>query len=228
MAATAACSSRPARILTPIASDLTVAPAALSDAIHYPSGSSSGSQEQWVLPVNITYSCTKKSTTQGPFWLALNTDRSALLNADPTTGAEPGTPAYVSVRTGTAPATGPVTLGGAIATMECQSSPGPLTLTTYLEFSRPPTAADLAGLTLLGAPDGTSDFIPWNPADISQRRPAKRRPLMLPTTTVAPSSQSTWLRASPARRSASAGLRRGSRLRRTARPHTLPTRATTR
>jgi hypothetical protein len=153
----------PARILTPSVSHLSVAAAAPADAIHYPAYSSLGAQERWVLSVRITYTCTAKAATQGPFWLALDTDRSALLNADPATGAEPGDPAYVTVRAGTTPTTGTVALGDTVTTMECQNSHLPLTLTTYIEFSRPPTSGDLAGLTLLGAPDGSADFTAWDP-----------------------------------------------------------------
>ena len=153
----------PARILTPTASHLTVAPAMPSDAIHYPRSSSLGQQERWLLPVHITYSCRKKTIAQGPFWLALNTDRSAILDANPGMGADPGNPAYVTVRAWTTPATGTVALGNTMTTMECQSSHRPLTLTTYIEFSRPPTSADLVGLTLLGAPDGWVHFTAWDP-----------------------------------------------------------------
>ena len=168
----------PARILTPAASHISIAPAAPADALHYPRYSSLGSQERWVLPARITYTCADEATTQGPFWLAVNTDRSAILNADPATGAEPGNPAYVTVRAGTTPATGTAALGDRVTTMQCHSSRLPPTLTTYTEFSHPPTSADLEGLTLLGAPDGTADFDAWDPP------PAPAAPQPSPSPTV--------------------------------------------
>jgi hypothetical protein len=60
--------------------------------------------------------------------------------------------------------------------MECPSSLQPLTLTTYIEFSRPPTSADLEGLTLLGAPDGTADFHAWDPSQAPAASPAAPSP----------------------------------------------------
>jgi predicted small lipoprotein YifL len=154
----------PARILTPAASHLTIVPAAPADAVPYPRSTSLGSRERWLLPVRITYACPAKGTALGPFWLAVPADRGSVLNADPVTGAEPGNPAYVAVRAGTTPATGAVALGDKVETMGCQGSPLPRALTTYIEFSRPPAAADLTGLTLLGAPDGSADFTPWDPS----------------------------------------------------------------
>jgi hypothetical protein len=153
----------PARILTRAASRVSIVPAAPASAIHYPRYSPLGPQERWVLPVRITYACMDEATTQGPFWLALNIDRSGILNADPAAGAEPGNPAYVTVRAGITPATGPVVLGDRVTAMRCASSRLPLTLTTYIEFAHPPTTADLDSLTLLGTPDGTADFEAWVP-----------------------------------------------------------------
>ena len=187
----------PARILTPAASHISIAPAAPADALHYPRYSSLGSQERWVLPVRITYTCADEATTQGPFWLAVNTDRSAILNADPATGAEPGNPAYVTVRAGTTPATGTVALGDRVTTMQCHSSRLPLTLTTYIEFSHPPTSVDLEGLTLLGAPDGTADFDAWDPP------PAPAAPQPSPSPTVPAQDARTRTSSSPSRRGGS-------------------------